>query len=89
MSNVTPRSADSEMLARAASATEFFEVTHAELIPFVSDEATWYDFDYLDLEELTSVLQSHYGLKVNEANLALRFWELLDLLDESRSNTRD
>jgi hypothetical protein len=87
MSSDIPRSAHSEMDARADLATEFFEITHAELIPFVSDEATWYDFDYLDIDDLARVLQSHYGLKLNESILALPFWKLLDFLDESRIST--
>ncbi len=86
MNNDIPRAAHSEMDARGSLAREFFEVTHAELIPFVSDEATWYDFDHLDLDELTSVLQSHFGLEVNEAILAQPIWKLLDFLNENRRN---
>lgn len=48
-------------------AQEFFEATRAELTPFVSDEATWYDFDYLGPEDLTRVFRAHYGLALDDA----------------------
>ncbi len=78
------RSAHAEMDARAFLATEFFDATHAELIPFVSDEATWFDFDYLEPAELETALQSHYGLDVNDSLLRLPFWKVLDFLDKNR-----
>ena len=80
-----PIAAHDAMDARVHLATEFYGATHAEMIPFVSDEANWYDFDYLDSEELASVLESHYGLRVDEATLGLPFWKFLDFLAENRS----
>lgn len=47
MSKDLPRAEHREMDRREVLAKEFFDVTQAELTPFVSDEATWYDFDYL------------------------------------------
>ncbi len=74
-----------KMDRRATLANEFFEVTCAELVPFVSDEATWYDFDYLDANELTEIVESHYGVTLDEAKLTLPFWAFLDFLDASRT----
>ena len=66
---------------RESEASEFFAVTRSELVPFVSDEATWYDFGYLETGELAEIVQSHYGVVLTETRLALPFWELLDFLD--------
>lgn len=84
MSEPIPRAAHREMDRREALANEFFDVTEAELRPFVSDEASWYDFDYLDLAELQAIVESHYGVTLDESKLALPFWELLDHLAANR-----
>ena len=73
---------------RQVLADEFFSVTGAELIPFVSDEATWYDFEYVDDAEVMAIIQSHYGVAVDRAALSLPFWRLLDLLAARRSPVR-
>jgi hypothetical protein len=73
---------------RQVLADEFFSVTGAELIPFVSDEATWYDFEYVDDAEVMAIIQSHYGVAVDGAALSLPFWQLLDLLAARRSPDR-
>jgi hypothetical protein len=86
MSQDMPRAEHWKMDRRAFLANEFFEVTHAELIPFVSDEATWHDFDYLEAVELAAIIESHYGVALNETKLALPFWELLDFLDANRTH---
>lgn len=74
-----------QMDRRAALASEFFEVTGAELVPFVSDESTWYDFDYLTDSEVMVIIESHYGVKVDSVALSMPFWSLLDHLDANRS----
>ena len=79
-----PRAAHAEMDSRASLAQEFFEVTHAELAPFVGDEATWFDFDYLEPKELIEIVQRHYGLTLDEDKLALPFWRFLDYLNGNR-----
>ena len=71
MSENLPRSEHGKMDSRANLAQEFFEATRAEVTPFVSDEATWYDFDYLEPGELAEVVQAHYGLALDTAKLAL------------------
>ena len=86
MTQDAPRAVHWKMDRRATMANEFFAVTHAELIPFVSDEATWYDFDYLEADELTAIVESHYGATLDKAKLVLPFWELLDFLDANRAN---
>jgi hypothetical protein len=80
-----PLAQHSEMDSRAASAQEFFAATHAELTPFVSDEATWWSFDYLELDELTRVIRTHYGVALDPAKLALPFWTFLDYLETHRT----
>jgi len=80
-----PRAAHRMMDSRDSLAREFFEVTNAELTPFVSDEATWHDFDYLEPLELALTVQSHYGVTLDEAKLALPFWQLLDYLAANRN----
>jgi len=86
MSQEPSRAEHGKMDQRASQASEFFAVTHAELVPFVSDEATWYDFDYLETVELAGIVQSHYGVALTETLLALPFWELLDFLDGKRTH---
>jgi hypothetical protein len=85
MSQETPLAEHWRMDRREVIANEFFEVTHAEIIPFVSDEATWYDFDYLEAVELAAIVKSHYGVAIEEATLALPFWKLLDFLAANRT----
>jgi acyl carrier protein len=51
----------------------------------VSDEATWYDFDYLEAVELAAIVESHYGVAIEEATLALPSWKLLDFLAAKRT----
>ncbi len=53
-------------------------------MPFVSDEANWYDFDYLADDELLALLGSHYGAQVGPDELRLPFWKLLDYLNRNR-----
>jgi hypothetical protein len=79
-----PTAPRAEMDRRAALAKEFFEATGAELAPFVTDEATWYDFDYLADGEVIVIIQSHYGVKVDRASLSMPFWSLLDHLNANR-----
>jgi hypothetical protein len=87
MSEDLPRAEHGEMDSRETLAKEFFDATHAELTPFVSDEATWYDFDYLESDELVALLRSHYGVAPDETTLALPFWKLLDYLAANRAQT--
>lgn len=86
MSRNTPRAEHTKMDERALLATEFFEATRAEVIPFVSDEATWYDFDYLDIVELAEIVETHYGVVLDETTLATPFWSFLDFLDVNRAS---
>jgi len=76
------------MDSRASLVAEFFEATNAEVTPFISDEATWFDFDYLDQAELVEAVQVHYGLTLDDANLILPFWSLLDYLNANRQPRR-
>ena len=85
MNQHTPRAEHLRMDSRVLVANEFFEVTHAEIVPFVSDEATWYDFDYIDDVELAAILESHYGVALEHAKLRLPFWEFLDFLAVARN----
>ena len=85
MSTDVPWAEHSKMDRRVLLAREFFEVTGAEVIPFVSDEATWYDFDYLEAVELAAIVESHYGVALEETTLALPFWELLDFFAVNRT----
>lgn len=84
-----PQAERGRMDERQVLADEFFCVTRAELLPFVSDEATWYDFDYLDDAEVTAIIQSHYGIVADEAVLSMPFWKLLDLLAARRGQARE
>lgn len=84
MSDDISKAAHDKMDSRAALAAEFFEVTHAEVAPWVSDEANWYDFDYLDSEELNEAVYAHYGLTLDDDRLRMPFWSLLDFLDTNR-----
>lgn len=86
MSRNTPRAEHTKMDDRALLATEFFEVTRAEIMPFVSDGATWYDFDYLDIAELAKIVQSHYGIVLDETMLETPFWAFLDFLEVNRAS---
>lgn len=86
MSQQMPRAEHAKMDRRVLLANEFFEVTRAEITPFVSDEATWYDFDYLDGVELAEIVDSHYGVVLDETTLAAPFWALLDFLDANRAS---
>lgn len=85
MSENLPRGGHCEMDRRETLAMEFFDVTKAELTPFVSDDATWYDFDYLELKELVEVIRNHYGVTLDEGRLTLPFWEFLDYLADERT----
>ena len=85
MSQQPPWAEHSRMDRRVPLAREFFEVTRAEIIPFVSDEATWYDFDYLEAVELAAIVESHFGVALEESTLALPFWQLLDFLAAKRT----
>ena len=78
----------SKMDQREPLAREFYEVSGAEVIPFVSDGATWYAFDYLDASELIAIVESHYGVTLEEGALRLPFWQLLDLLAANRTRAR-
>jgi hypothetical protein len=84
MSADLPLAEHKKMDAREALATEFFAITHAEMAPFVSDEATWYDFDYLDTAELVDVVATHYGVVLDHEKLTMPFWALLDYLSANR-----
>lgn len=79
-----PLAEHSKMDARDSLAQEFYSATHAELAPFVSDEATWYAFDYLDDDEVGTAIQAHYGIALDHAKLAMPFWAFLDYLDAHR-----
>jgi len=81
----SPRAEHTKMDSRALLANEFFEVTRADITPFVSDEATWFSFDYLDAVELAEIVESHYGVVIDETTLAMPFWALLDFLDSNRA----
>jgi hypothetical protein len=72
------------MDAREALAREFWDVTQPEVVPFVSDEASWYDFDWLDDGELLARLEGHYGSAVGRDKLRMPFWQLLDFLNQGR-----
>jgi hypothetical protein len=85
MNNVPSRGDHPEMDLRASLANEFFEATGAEVVPFVSDEANWYDFDYLETTALVHLVKSHYGIKLTETELNWPFWRLLDYLDTNRT----
>lgn len=79
-----PHASHDKMDEREVLVREFWEVTHPELVPFVSDEATWYDFDWLEDEELLGILDNHYGITLGGEVLKLRFWALLDYLSLNR-----
>jgi hypothetical protein len=79
-----PRADHPNMDERTALAEEFFSLTKPELIPFVSDEASWLDFDYLEFQELSTLVEEHYGIVLEESSLRLPFWRFLDFLAENR-----
>ncbi|WP_407342193.1 hypothetical protein [Pengzhenrongella phosphoraccumulans] len=54
----------------------------------MSDEATWHDFDYLDVADLAAILESHYGVLIDETTLGLPFWKLLDFLAANRTQAQ-
>jgi hypothetical protein len=87
VSQELPMAEHGEMDRRVLLANEFFEVTGAELIPIVTDEATWYAFDYLDDAELAATVQLHYGVTLDKAVLRLPFWQFLDYIDKNRFRT--
>ena len=87
--NNLPKAESLRVAERRVLADEFFRVTGAELIPFVSDEATWYDFDYLDDAEVAAMIRSHYGVAVDQTVLAMPFWRLLDYLAANRSRAQE
>jgi hypothetical protein len=80
-----PFAGHGRMDERIALAREFWEVTRPDAVPFVSDEATWYDLDWLDDGALLSILEAHYGVTVGRDKLQMPFWALLDFLSLSRS----
>jgi len=84
MSGEIPKAPHAKMDSRAVLAEEFYVATNAELAPFVSDEATWYSFDYLEQSEVVEAVHAHYGLTLGGAELAWPFWQLLDYLDANR-----
>jgi predicted phosphoribosyltransferase len=88
MTDDLPFASQVEMDRRAALADEFYRVTEAEPAPFVSDEATWYAFDYLTDDEVIAIIESHYGVKIDAATLTMPFWSLLDLLDANRTTKK-
>lgn len=88
MSHALPWAEHSKMDRRALLAREFYEVTGAEVTPFVSDEATRYSFDYLDAAELLAIVESHFGVALEKDVLNLPFWQLLDLLAAKRTPAR-
>jgi hypothetical protein len=51
----------------ASKNRELWEVTQPEMVPFVSDEANWYDFDYLEDEQLLGILDDNYGIPLKAA----------------------
>ncbi|HXA29691.1 MAG TPA: hypothetical protein VN193_13205 [Candidatus Angelobacter sp.] len=83
-----PLAEHKEMDARADLADEFFAITSAEVRPFVSDEANWYDFDYEDSDRLIEVVKIHYGVILDETLLRMPFWRLLDYLNTRRGAQR-
>jgi hypothetical protein len=85
MSQGTPWAEHSRMDRRVLLAREFFEVTRAEVIPFVSDEATWSDFDYLEDVELAAIVESHFGVALEANRLALPFGQRLGFLAANRT----
>jgi hypothetical protein len=77
--------ADAEMEARSDLAEEFFTATNPEMTPWVSDQATWFDFDYLDEAELHTAVQKHYGVDFDDETLRQPFWKFLDYLEANRT----
>ncbi len=80
-----PLAPHDEMDARKALAREFWEITRPDVVPFVSDEATWYAFDYLDDDELLRIVDMHYGVGIGPDELRMPFWRLLDFLASNRT----
>jgi len=79
-----PLAAQERLDEREALAREFWGVTRPEVVPFVSDDATWYDFDWLEDGHLLSILEAHYGMSIERDKLRIPFWELLDFLSVNR-----
>jgi len=84
VSSGLPRASREKLDERAGLAQEFWEVTQPEMVPFVSDEANWYDFDYLEDAQLFRILDDHYGITLDGEMLKLPFWALLDYLSLNR-----
>jgi hypothetical protein len=84
MAQGLPHGVHVKMDSRRGIAQKFFEATGAELVPFVSDEATWYDFDYLAVHELLELVKARYGISLDEEHLKMPFWSLLDYLEANR-----
>jgi hypothetical protein len=82
--NDRPVAPHEEMDRRQEIANEFYVVTGAEVAPFVSDQAKWFDFDYLGTEELLGRVEAYFGVRLDEQQLRLPFWRLLDHLQEHR-----
>ena len=82
-----PEAEHFEMDRRVALANEFYDATGAEVAPFVSDDATWYDFDYVSDSEVVSMIESHYGVRIDSDALTKPFWSLLSFLDSNRTQT--
>jgi hypothetical protein len=80
-----PHAPHLNMDERRDQADEFFAATKPELVPMVSDEATWFDFDCLSLPALAQVIAEHYGIALDENELRLPFWQFLDYLNERRT----
>ncbi len=64
-----PFAANNRMANRSVLAEEFFGATGPELVPFVSDEATWFDFDYQSTDDLRRAVQVDYGIVLDELRL--------------------
>jgi hypothetical protein len=77
---------DSEMAARAKLAHEFYAATGAEEVPWVSDEANWYTFDYVNTAELICIVEAYYGVRLSEELLRMPFWRLLDYIQAHRQH---
>jgi hypothetical protein len=86
MTSDIPHGSNVEMAKREALAHEFFAATRPELIPFVSYEAKWFHFDYVETDQLSRVIKAHYRLELDEASLRLPFWQFLDYLQASRAH---
>lgn len=72
---------------RQHAAQEFFTAVFEpdEQPLFVSDEATLYDIDMGDEDELQQRIKQHYGLSVTREQLATPLWQLLDYIAAQRA----